>query len=196
VKHRHLLPEEIDQLLDGEEGFGVAPLRTHLDECPDCQGKYRTLATVVSGLESLPLIAPSPVFTDKVMSQVQVFEPWHVALRDNIQRLMPQSSVGRVFAGATGGIMAVAMTVVAVWLGRRADAVLFLADLVIQRTRDGLAGALNTAVLSLFGSSTATALQGGGAVTLLGVAGGAAAAVLVVAFGVKTLATASRRRRS
>lgn len=196
MKHRHLLPEEIDQLLDGEEGFGVAPLRTHLDECSDCQAKYRTLAKVVSGLESLPLIAPSPVFTEKVMSQVQVFEPWHVALRDTIRRWLPQSNVGRVFAGATGGVIAVAMTVVAVWLGQRADAVLFLADLGIQRTREGLVGALNTAVLSLFGSSTATALQGGGAVAILGVAGAAAAAVLVVAFGVKTLATASRRRRS
>ena len=28
MKHRHLLPDEIDQLLDGEAGFGVAVSRT------------------------------------------------------------------------------------------------------------------------------------------------------------------------
>ena len=107
-----------------------------------------------------------------------------------------RSSVGRVFTGATGGVMAVAMTIVAVWLGQRADAVLFLANLVIQRTREGLMGAVNATALSLFGDSAASALQSGGLVAMIGAAGAMAAAVLVVAFGVKTLATAGRRRRS
>lgn len=196
MKHRHLLPEEIDLLLDGEEGFGVAPLRNHLDECVDCRAEYQALAGVVGGLESMPLIAPSPVFAERVMSQVQLFEPWHVALRDTVRRWMPHSSVGRVFTGATGGVVAVAMTIVAVWLGQRADAVLFLANLVIQRTREGIAGAAHSVALSLFGDSTAAAIQGGGAVAMLGAAGALAAAVLVVALGVKTLATAGRRRRS
>ena len=196
MKHRHLLPEEIDQLLDGEEGFGVAPLRNHLDECTSCQAEYRALAKLVAGLESLPLVAPSPLFSERVMRQVQVFEPWHVALRDTVQRWMPRSSVGRVFTGATGGIMAVVMTIVAVWLGKRADAVLFLANLVIQRTREGIVGAVNATALSLFGDSAAAALQNGGLIAIFGAAGAMAAAVLVVAFGVKTLATAGRRRRS
>jgi hypothetical protein len=196
VKHRHLLPEEIDLLLDGEEGFGVAPLRNHLAECPTCQTQYRALAAVVGGLESLPLLAPSPVFADRVLQQVQVFEPWHVALRDTVKRWMPQSSIGRVFAGATGGVMAVALTFVAVWLGQRADAVLFLANLGLQRTRDGLTDMAHSVALSLFGNSAASALQSGGAVAVLAATGAMVAAVLAVAFGVKSLATASRRRRS
>ncbi len=196
MKHRHLLPEEIDLLLDGEEGFGVAPLRNHLAECPSCQTQYRALAAVVGGLESLPLLAPSPVFADRVLQQVQVFEPWHVALRDTLKRWMPQSSIGRVFAGATGGVMAVALTFVAVWLGQRADAVLFLANLVLQRTRGGLTDMAHSVALSLFGNSAASALQSGGAVAVLAAAGAMVAAVLAVAFGVKSLATASRRRRS
>ncbi len=196
MKHRHLLPEEIDLLLDGEEGFGVAPLRNHLAECPSCQTQYRALAAVVGGLESLPLLAPSPVFADRVLQQVQVFEPWHVALRDTLKRWMPQSSIGRVFAGATGGVMAVALTFVAVWLGQRADAVLFLAHLVLQRTRGGLTDMAHSVALSLFGNSAASALQSGGAVAVLAATGAMVAAVLAVAFGVKSLATASRRRRS
>lgn len=196
MKHRHLLPEEIDLLLDGEEGFGVAPLRNHLEQCPACQADYRALAAVVGGLESLPLVAPSPAFTERVMQQVQVFEPWHVALRDTVSRWMPQSSIGRVFAGATGGVMAVAMTLVAVWLGQRADAVLFLANLVLQRTREGLMSAAHSVALSLFGDSAAAAIQGGGTLALLAATGALVATVLAVAFGVKTLATAGRRRRS
>jgi hypothetical protein len=130
------------------------------------------------------------------MQRVQVFEPWHVALRDTVKRWLPQSSVGRVFAGATGGVMAVAMTLVAVWLGQRADAVLFLANLVLQRTRDGLLGIAQSVALSLFGDSAASAIQSGGTFALLAATGAMVATVLVVAFGVKTLATASRRRRS
>lgn len=196
MKHRHLLPEEIDLLLDGEEGFGVAPLRNHLAECPTCQTEYRALAAIVGGLESLPLLAPSPAFGDQVLQQVQVFEPWHVALRDTVKRWMPQSGVGRVFAGTTGGVMAVALTFATVWLGQRADAVLFLANLVLQRTRDGLMDLAHSVALSLFGSSAASALLNGGAVAMLAATGAMVAAVLAVAFGVKSLATASRRRRS
>lgn len=196
MNHRHLLPEEIDLLLDGEEGFGVAPLRNHLEQCAACQAEYRALASVVGGLESLPLVAPSTAFAERVMQRVQVFEPWHVALRDTVKRWSPQSSVGRVFAGATGGVIAVAMTLVAVWLGQRADAVLFLANLVLQRTRDGLLGLAQSVALSLFGDSAASAIQNGGTFALLAATGATVATVLVVAFGVKTLATASRRRRS
>jgi hypothetical protein len=125
-----------------------------------------------------------------------VFEPWHVALRDNVKRWIPQSSIGRVFAGATGGVMAVAMTLIAVWLGQRADAVLFLANLVLQRTREGLVNGAQSVALSLFGDSAAAAIRSGGTLALLAATGALVATVLAVAFGVKTLATASRRRRS
>ena len=39
MKHRHLLPNEIDLLVDGEVGFGVAPLRAHVRECAECHAK-------------------------------------------------------------------------------------------------------------------------------------------------------------
>ena len=92
--------------------------------------------------------------------------------------------------------MAVALPFVAVWLGQRADAVLFLANLVLQRTRDGLMDVAHSIALSLFGSSAASALQNGGTVAVLAATGAMVATVLAVAFGVKSLATASRRRRS
>ena len=33
MNHRHLLPDEIDLLLDDEVGFGVAPLKAHVRDC-------------------------------------------------------------------------------------------------------------------------------------------------------------------
>ncbi|MGQ0646648.1 MAG: anti-sigma factor family protein [Gemmatimonadaceae bacterium] len=195
MNHRHLLPEEIDLLVDNEEGFGVAPLRTHLEGCPSCRARFDALATVVSALESLPHVAPAPRFTERVMSQVHVFEPWHVALRDSIRRWIPQSSVGKAVVGATGGVMAVLMTAIVIWIGRRADAVLFLSNLVMERTREGLASLLTETVVALFGATAATAVRNGGAVVMLGTAGLLAAAVVGVAFGVKAVATAGRSRR-
>ncbi len=42
--NRHLLPEEIDLLIDGEAGFGVAPLKAHLRQCPECQSELDTVS--------------------------------------------------------------------------------------------------------------------------------------------------------
>lgn len=194
--HRHLLPEEIDLLLDDEEGFGVAPLRAHLDQCQECQARYDGLAVVVTRLEALPLLTPAPRFADRVMTRVEVFEPWHVALGDSVRRLIPTSSSGRVVVGALGGVMAVTMTLLAVWIGQRADAVLFLANLAAERTREGVASLAVEATLALFGAPTATALQQGGMAALAGAAGVLVVSVGAVALGVKALATAGRRRRA
>ena len=40
LHHRHLRPDEIDLLLDGEDGFGVAPLRAHVESCSSCQASW------------------------------------------------------------------------------------------------------------------------------------------------------------
>ena len=53
MNHRHLLPNEIDLLLDGEVGFGVAPLRAHVDGCEDCQARLARSRKVVDALEDL-----------------------------------------------------------------------------------------------------------------------------------------------
>ena len=196
MNHRHLLPEEIDQLLDDEEGFGVAPLRTHLEECPDCQGRLIDLSRVVLRLETLSHLSPAPRFADRVMSQVQVFEPWHVSLRDSVSRWIPTSSRGRILVGATGGVMAAVLTMAAVWVGRRADALLFLGNLVAERTRQGLTAAVVDAASALLGAGPASAVREGGTVAILGAAAVLLITVGGVALGVKAVATAGRRRRS
>jgi hypothetical protein len=196
LDHRHLLPEEIDQLLDGEEGFGVAPLKAHIERCAQCRGELESQREVAYALERLPHFAPSSRLADRVMSNVQVFEPWHVAMADTIRRILPRSNVGRAFATATGGVMAVALTIMTVWLAHRADAVIFVANLVAQRTRGAIGDGLRETVTATVGESAASAVHAGGALGLAVAASIILAAVFVVAFGLKSLATVARRRRS
>lgn len=196
MTHRHLLPEEIDLLLDDEEGFGVAPLRDHLEACGECRARFDALASVVTHLERLPLVAPAPRFADRVMSQVQVFEPWHVALTDSVRGLIPTSTAGRALVGALGGGMAVAMSILAVWIGRRADAALFLTNLVMERTRGAIASIAVETAHAVFGDAAAASVRDGGPIALAGAAAALLVSIGIVAFGVKAVATAGRRRRA
>lgn len=193
MNHRHLLPDEIDLLLDDEEGFGVAPLRAHLDGCATCRAEYDRLALVVGHLEALPLLAPRPLFTDRVMSQVQVFEPWHVALRNSVRRFVPQSTTGRVLVGATGGAAAVGLSALTIWVGQRADALVFVGGLGAQRLRESVVGLVSSGASALLGESVAAAIRDGGMVAVTGSVAAGTVALVAVAFGVKTLATAGRR---
>src|ERR687889_1519171 len=106
MNHRHLLPNEIDLLVDGEAGFGVAPLRAHILECADCRERVDDARVVVDALERLPHFAPDSRLADRVMAQVPVFVPAHVAARDSVRRWLPQSSAARVAALATASTVA------------------------------------------------------------------------------------------
>ena len=70
MNHRHLLPDEIDLLLDDEVGFGVTPLKAHIRDCAQCRTQVDEARRFVGALEDLPHFAPSHTFTDRVMSQV------------------------------------------------------------------------------------------------------------------------------
>jgi len=193
MNHRHLLPNEIDLLVDGEAGFGVAPLRAHILECEDCRARLDDARVVVDALESLPHFAPDARLADRVMAQVPVFVPAHVAARDSVRRWLPTSSAARVAAVAVGTTVAGALTVAMLWLATRGDAVLFVSGLLGDRVRAAVAGALRDLAVALLGETALTALQATGAVgTSLLVLGFLLTALGTVA-GIRRLATAGRR---
>jgi hypothetical protein len=193
MNHRHLLPNEIDLLVDGEAGFGVAPLRAHVLECGDCRERLEDARVVVDALESLPHFAPDSRLADRVMAQVPVFVPAHVAARDSVRRWLPQSAAARTAAVAVGTTVAGALTLAMIWLATRGDAVLFISGLLGDRVRAAAAGAARDLALALLGESALAALQATGAVgvTLL-LFGFLLTAVGTVA-GIRRLATAGRR---
>ena len=160
---RHLLPEEIDLLLDGEVGFGTAPLRAHVRNCAECRAELEDARAVVRELEHLPHLSPSPLFTERVMAQVQVFVPWHVALVDTARQWMPRSRAGRVLAGAGIGSFAVVLTALSLWLITRLDTVAFAIDLALDRARTAMIGVLSDAVAALFGDAALQFVRSSGA---------------------------------
>jgi hypothetical protein len=183
---RHLLPEEIDLLLDGEVGFGTPPLKAHVRSCAACSNELESARALVRQLEHLPHIAPSPLFASRVLSRVQLFVPWHVALLDSVRGLVPQSRALRVAAAAVFATVAIALTGMSVWVFTRIDAVMFAADLVLERMRSAALGAVGSGMSALFGEAARPLLAGGAmglamAALLLLVTGAAAATMIRVA---------------
>lgn len=121
MHHRHLLPQELDLLVDGDVGFGVAPLRAHAESCDDCRAQLDELRAVAVRLDTLPHFVPRHGFADRVMTQVQVIEPWHVALTEQARALVPQSTGMRVLAVAGAGVVATTISGSALWFAFRAD---------------------------------------------------------------------------
>ena len=195
MEHRHLLPDEIDQLLDGEAGFGVAPLLAHVEGCARCRGELAEARQTVSALERLPHLAPSPRFSDRVMSQIQVFEPWHVAALDSVKRWVPSSRSARVVGLATTSVFALLISVAAVWIAVRLDAFLFFFDLAGQRARAAVFDAAGGAIANTFGAAAVDALRRGGMTAAVGITGFLALVVLA-AVGLRALVATARRRRA
>ena len=195
MEHRHLRPDEIDQLLDGEAGFGVAPLQAHVDACPACRAELAEARQVVSALERLPHLAPSPLFANRVMSQVQVFEPWHVTALDSVKRWVPASQSARLVGIGAASVFALLISVAAVWTAVRLDAFLFFFDLAGQRARAALFDAVGSAIANTFGDAAVDALRTGGMPAIVGITGFLALVVLA-AVGLRAVLATARRRRT
>lgn len=193
MKHRHLLPNEIDLLVDGETGFGIAPLAAHLAECGGCAARVAEARVVVDALERLPHFAPQPGLADRVMARVPVFVPAHVAAGDAVARWLPQSPRARIAAAAVFATMSGAVTLALLWLASRGDAVLFIGGLLGERLRATVTSAVGDIVLAVLGESAVTALQATGIVgtSLLALGFLLTAAATVV--GIRRLALAGRR---
>jgi len=190
--NRHLLPDEIDLLLDGEAGFGVAPLKAHVRQCSECAAELESARLVVAELETLPHLAPSPLFAERVMAQVQVFEPWHVAVLDTARRFVPQSRLARVLATAGASSVTSVLTLLLVWIGARFDILTMLGSSALDRAQvaarallgDAIAGALGDPATGLLSTATGAALL---ATTFV-------VAIVIATAGLRAVATSSRRR--
>jgi hypothetical protein len=196
VQHRHLLPNEIDLLLDGDAGFGAAPLHAHVDECADCRTRLDEARVVADALERLPHFAPRTGFTDRVLSQVQIVEPWHVAALGTARRFVPESRPLRVLALAGAGLASVTLSASAVWIALSANLTFGSATVLAGRAREALVGSVQTGLATVFGEGAAAAMRTNGSVTLAVAAVASVVAVGAAAFGFRALATVSRQRGS
>lgn len=191
---RHLLPDEIDQLLDGEVGFGTAPLKAHVRRCAECRSELEEAAALVRTIERLPHYAPSPLFAEQVMSQVQVFVPWHAALLDAARAWAPRSRGARAAGLALAGGVAAVLTVVTLFLITRLDAVMFALGLVTTRVRTAAFAFASDAITTIFGEPATHVLRASGS---LGIVAALLAILLAAAVATRVLRalTASPTRR-
>ena len=196
MQHRHLLSNELDLLLDGEAGFGVAQLRAHVDACADCRARLDEARLVANALECLPHLAPRTGFADRVLSRVQIVEPWHVAALNSVQRFVPDSRPLRVVALATVGLTTLAISAGAVWIALSANLTVGSATVVPGRMRTALVALAQQGLEAVLGASAAQALEASGSVAMAAAAVAVLAAVGAAAVGFRALASASRQRGS
>jgi hypothetical protein len=191
--HRHLLPQELDLLVDGDVGFGVAPLRAHVDECDECRERVTSLRAVTDSLDAVPHLTPRRDFSDLVMRQVQVIEPWHVAAIETGRRLVPTSAPMRVLAGVGSGVAALVISGSAAWLAFRVDLASWTYNVALDRTRDGLLAGAGDILRAVFADAFGAGLTNDK--LFLGTAVLAVTALGAVA-GFRRLAAAARAKRS
>jgi hypothetical protein len=191
---RHLRPDEIELLLDGEEGFGVAPLRAHVRSCLECQTELESARELMIALDSLPDFAPSPAFADRVMSQVQVFEPWHAAATRTVGQLVPATRPARIAAGFGAAVTAGLATAGVTWAVARADLAVFAASLGLERFREQLVAAGSDVVSTVIGQPGLEALRGSSPEVMALALGGFVAAAGMGVVGIRALATSRLNR--
>ncbi len=196
MNHRHLLPDEIDLLLDDEVGFGVQPLKAHLEECDECRARVEEARFVVDALEDIPHFAPSHRFSEKVLAQVPVFVPWHVTARDTALRWLPQSRPARIAVAALATSTASLMTVVILWIATQSSVVAVATGAAgDQMVRGLLYNAGHEVLATVFGDQVFRVIQQTGslgiAAALLGLVAAAGGSIA----GLRALAAASSRRR-
>ena len=190
---RHLLPSEIDLLLDGEVGFGTSPLKTHIRKCPSCRSELEDARETVRALEHLPHLAPSPLFAQRVLSRVNIFVPWHVAALDTLRGLLPSSRPGRIAFGVGAGSLAAVMSVLVLWIALRFDAVLFAAGLLVDRVRERILEAAGGLLAGALGDSAYTVVRTSGIFGLAILTLALAAAAVLAATLLRTIAVSRRR---
>ena len=195
MNHRHLLPDEIDLLLDNEVGFGVAPLKAHVLECDQCRAQVDDARLIVTSLEATPHFAPSHTFSDRIMSQVPVFVPWHVTARDTLARWLPQSRPARLAVGILATSAASILTAAILWIATQTDVLVFASGAAGDEVRTLVMSGAGTLLSVVFGDQASAAIQAMGtigmAIALIGLGLATAASFA----GLRAVALASSRRR-
>lgn len=194
MHHRHLLPNEIDLLVDAETGFGVQPLREHVRDCADCRARLAEAQQVVAALAEVPLFAPRVGMADKIMTQVPVFVPWHVAARDAAVRWVPTSPKARALAATLVAVVGSLVTGLTLWIATRGDLLAMFTGLVGEEARSAVTNAAGDAVIALFGPQVVGAVQQVGPIGIALAAGGFLVASVATVLGLRLIATSSRAR--
>jgi hypothetical protein len=167
--------------------------------CVDCQSRLEEARFVTDALEELPHFAPSHDFADRVMAQVPVYIPWHVAARDLVrdaaQRWMPRSRPARLAVLGSVGTVAAVLTIAILWVTTQTDFLIFATGIASTQLRELVVGAGRNALTSLLGAETLALVARSGLVGLSLLVAGFLVVAAGATFGLRAIALNSSRRR-
>ena len=132
-----------------------ATLEQHLLACERCRAEVEEWRALFAALASLPHLAPSPGFADRVLAGVRIRPSWSARAAVAISRIKPRTRMGRALIAACCALDAVVVMALLLWVltrpGIDAEALLvFLRDrsteLVLSLAGDAARAALETTV--------------------------------------------------
>ncbi|WP_337172535.1 hypothetical protein [Gemmatimonas aurantiaca] len=173
----------------------MAPLRAHVRSCSSCQTELEQARELMVALDALPDFVPSAGFSDRVMSQVQVFEPWHAAATRTVGQLVPATRPARIAAGFGAAVTAGLATAGATWAVARADMAVVLTQLGLERFREQVVAAGSDVISTVLGQPGLDALRGSSPEVMALAAGGFVAAAGMGVVGIRALASTTRTAR-
>jgi anti-sigma factor RsiW len=195
VTQNHLLPADIELLVDGDAPAADARVHGHLASCPACQRRVAEAHRIASALEVMPHAKPAFGFSDRVMKNVAVTPPWYAALWQRVQPLVPQSRAVRSLAMLGASVTGVALTLGGLWMVWRADGAAMLGTKAVAEGRVAVAGVADDALTALVGEMAMAALRRGGLPAAMIGGGVFIVAVALAIAGFNALAVASQRRQ-
>ena len=197
MDHKHLTAEEIDLLIDSASGYvlGTGLSADSVGTCVECQARLADARAVVDLLEDLPRLAPSHTFADGVMSQVPVFVPWWVSLRDTVKPWVPASQPARIGLGVLATAAASVVSMVFLWVLTQTDALALASGAAGNRIQELVAQGLQAVAAAVLGEGALGVLQQRGPIGVALAITGVLILGTVTVFGFRRLATASSRRR-
>src|SRR5262245_48615781 len=142
----------------------------------------------------MPLIAPRYGLADRVMSQVPVFVPWHVAARDSVTQWIPASPGLRLLAASLIGVAGTLISGATLWVATRGDLVSVVTGLAGEGAQVAAANAAGDLLVAVFGPQVVTVVQQLGPIGIGVAAGGFALSSLATVFGLKRVAATTRAR--
>src|SRR5918995_6198726 len=93
----HLSPDEIDSWLAGT----LAPaLQRHVDQCQVCLEQLRLEREIADQITALPLLSPTPGFSDRVMASIIVPDPFAIRSLQATRRRVLASPRSIAFAAS------------------------------------------------------------------------------------------------
>ena len=108
----HLSADDFDAWMSGT----LAPdTREHLDHCPECRDRAEAEREIVGLLGALPLMNPSPGFSDRVMLSISLPDPFSLRSLASMVRGFFATPRAAAFATTMAVLLVGSMTASIVW---------------------------------------------------------------------------------